>query len=133
MRLKKRDTDIIKLAEKEGNDADLMLLDRINEIIDIAEQKINEARQEVNQVVSEIKQAVDNIEPPKGDTGDDGYTPVKGKDYYTKEEIVKTKEEIKKLATPVKGIDYKDGRDMIYVGKKAPKNPQKGDLWYKEG
>ena len=43
----------------------------------------------------------------KGEKGDDGYTPIKGKDYYTPEEI----KEIKKEVTPIKGKDYFDGKD----------------------
>lgn len=48
----------------------------------------------------------------KGDTGErgtDGYTPVKGKDYYTKAEI---KELIEKVRSMVKdGVDGKNGKD----------------------
>lgn len=48
----------------------------------------------------------------KGDTGErgtDGYTPVKGKDYYTKSEI---KELIEKVRSMVKdGVDGKNGKD----------------------
>ncbi len=57
--------------------------------------------------------------------GTDGYTPVKGKDYF----------DGKDGKTPIKNKDYfdgKDGRNPLTVSKKPPSNPQKGDLWYKE-
>lgn len=43
----------------------------------------------------------------KGEKGNDGYTPIKGKDYFTGEEIKSFKEEIR----PIKGQDYFDGKD----------------------
>lgn len=56
----------------------------------------------------EIKEEIEkSLEKIKGKDGEDGYTPVKGKDYYTPEEI----KEIKKEVTPVKGKDYFDGKD----------------------
>lgn len=47
----------------------------------------------------------------KGDVGDTGYSPVKGKDYYTDKEIKEISIEILKKATPKKGKDYFDGKD----------------------
>ncbi len=56
----------------------------------------------------EIKEEIEkSLEKIKGKDGEDGYTSVKGKDYYTPEEI----KEIKKEVTPVKGKDYFDGKD----------------------
>lgn len=43
--------------------------------------------------------------------GFDGYTPKKGVDYFTAQEVEGIVKEIKKQATPVKGVDYKDGRN----------------------
>lgn len=40
-------------------------------------------------------------------TGDPGYTPVKGLDYFTAEEILQFKKEV----TPRKDVDYTDGKD----------------------
>ena len=122
-KLTKRETDIIKLAEKEGNDADLMLLDRINEIIDIAEQKINEARQEVNQVVSEIKQAVDNIEPPKGDTGDKGDKGDRG-EKGERGKYGKTGKSGKNGKDGKNGRDGIDGKDGMDGADGSPDTPQ---------
>ena len=69
---------------------------------------------------------LEKLKGDKGDTGNDGYTPVKGKDYFTNQEVdnivnrakpIKGRDyftddeaqELIRLATPVKGIDYKDG------------------------
>lgn len=66
----------------------------------------------------------------KGDKGEDGYTPVKGKDYFTQQEVNAflfaaaprkgtdyfTEEDIQSildLVTPTKGIHYRDGSDGI--------------------
>lgn len=60
----------------------------------------------------------------KGDKGDDGKTPVLGKDYFTSEDVAA----IIKAATPVKGKDYSDGEPG------APgddgKTPKKGKDYY---
>ena len=56
----------------------------------------------------EIKEEIEkSLEKIKGKDGEDGHTPIKGKDYYTPEEI----KEIKKEVTPIKGKDYFDGKD----------------------
>jgi len=63
---------------------------------------------------------VNKIETLKGERGDDGTTPVKGKDYFTNKEIDEIiefvrdssiPEEILRKATPVKGKHYRDGID----------------------
>lgn len=41
--------------------------------------------------------------------GDDGFTPEKGVDYFTPEDIEKVRDGIKEEVTPVKGKDYFDG------------------------
>jgi PII-like signaling protein len=43
--------------------------------------------------------------------GEDGYTPVKGKDYWTDEELNQIIDSILKQATPIKGVHYDDGID----------------------
>jgi hypothetical protein len=43
--------------------------------------------------------------------GFDGYAPKKGVDYFTEQEVESIVREIKKEATPVKGVDYKDGKN----------------------
>ena len=61
-------------------------------------------KKRAEEVKKEIEKSLEKI---KGKDGEDGYTPVKGKDYYTPEEV----KEIKKEVTPVKGKDYFDGKD----------------------
>jgi len=52
----------------------------------------------------------DNIKGDEGESivGPQGYSPIKGKDYFTKEEIVG----FKKSITPIKDKDYKDGKSI---------------------
>ena len=79
-------------------------------------------KKDIDDIKEDISKALGEIEPIrefygkisrtelikiKGDRGEDGYTPIKGKDYYTPEEV----KEIKKEVTPVKGKDYFDGKD----------------------
>jgi len=47
--------------------------------------------------------------------GDDGYSPKKGEDYFTQEEIDSFKEEIKKGATPEKFVDYFTDAEIEYL------------------
>lgn len=92
-----------------------------------------------------------NLEGPPGKTPEKGVdyftdsevaeflnkaTPRKGKDYFTPEDIA----EFRKMVTPQKGVDYKDGdngapgvdgRNPLTASRRAPQNPQIGDLWYK--
>lgn len=83
---------------------------------------------------------VNKIETLKGEKGDDGNTPVKGKDYWTDKEIRDISNEIRdtvvtpyliKQATPVKGKDYFDGesyvlteRDKSEIAKKVTLPPK---------
>jgi hypothetical protein len=47
--------------------------------------------------------------------GDSGYTPVKGKDYFTPQEISDFKAEILKGATPEKFKDYFTEKELVYL------------------
>lgn len=91
-----------------------------------------------------------NLEGPPGKTPEKGVdyftdsevaeflnkaTPRKGKDYFTAEDVA----EFRKMVTPQKGVDYRDGEDgalgadgrnPLTASRKAPSNPQIGDLWY---
>jgi hypothetical protein len=63
---------------------------------------------------------------PKGNKGDDGYTPIKGVDYFDGEDG----------HTPIKGVDYFDGEkgdkgdngdigeSGVYIGAEAPTDPE---------
>lgn len=66
------------------------------------------------------EEIMDFFTPKKGVhyfDGQDGKTPIKGKDYFTKEEVNEIVQFILKQATPVKGVHYFDGED----GKKGSK------------
>lgn len=52
---------------------------------------------------------ISKIEFVKGEKGDAGYSPVKGQDYFTEEEISLLINLILKEATPIKGVHYIDG------------------------
>jgi hypothetical protein len=48
----------------------------------------------------------------KGGVGNDGYTPIKGKDYWTDSEVNQVIAYILSLATPKKGVHYFDGQSI---------------------
>jgi hypothetical protein len=60
---------------------------------------------------------IDKIQSVKGE---DGYTPVKGKDYWTEKEVENMVNAILAEATPIKGVHYSDGengKDYILTSK----------------
>ena len=137
---------------------------KLNEIEQNQEAQILQSMKSTSEMIGAIKPSLEaqakmanifsslmtNLEGPKGDDGD---TPVKGKDYFTDKEIadflnkatpVKGKDyyteaevaEIRKAVTPVKGQDYRDGvdgtdgRSPMTVSNTPPEEPEVGDLWY---
>ena len=77
-----------------------------------------------------LETLANSIQVMKGDKGD---TPVKGKDYFTKEEISSIIDFISSnIQKPKNGIDGINGRTPIHIGKMEPISPQKGDLWYQD-
>lgn len=54
---------------------------------------------------------ISKIESVKGEKGDPGHTPVKGKDYWTDGELNTVIKYILREATPIKGRHYVDGKD----------------------
>jgi len=79
---------------------------------------IEESSSKVADAVKELKPAMDAagfianfMQAIKGDKGDDGYNPEKGKDYFTDQEIKDISSDILEKATPKKGKDYFDGDD----------------------
>jgi hypothetical protein len=70
--------------------------------------------------IRKLKRAFKPVKGEPGDPGQDGITPIKGKDYFTSKEI----QEFKKDVTPIKGKDYFDGKDGLSI--KGPKG-DKGD------
>lgn len=72
----------------------------------------NIVNKELDTKIEETKSFVEDavahkIDGKNGLNGKDGYTPLKGKDYFTQEEINRFLEEV----TPIKGVDYFDGED----------------------
>lgn len=114
------------------------MADNTQEVIRRARMRLAQAgkKKDIDDIKEDILKALGEIEPIKefygkisrtelikikGDRGEDGYTPIKGKDYYTPEEI----KEIKKEVTPVKGKDYFDGKDgKSIVGPRGPIGPR---------
>lgn len=86
---------------------------------------------------SKDKNRMKLIKGERGDKGEDGKTPIKGKDYFTEKEIEYFATEILKLATPIKGKHYFDGQkgDSVkgdkgergLTGKKGEKGDQGRD------
>lgn len=79
-------------------------------------QQAGNQMQEENSLINRLIQAMDSMgkvtsftgpQGPKGDKGNDGYTPLKGVDYFTDSEI----ETLIRIVAPVKGKDYFDGGD----------------------
>lgn len=79
-----------------GQDADIAAAEH-------ATAAANAAAQYADETAADIQRRADAGEFD----GKDGYTPIKGTDYFTDAEA----EAFKKAATPVKGIDYRDGVD----------------------
>ncbi len=78
--------------------------------------------QQTEQIQKSLKENIDRLDKRISDLklkkGEKGEKPIKGKDYYTEDEI----EELKKAITPIKGKDYFDGKsskeiDMAKVQK----------------
>lgn len=105
--------------------------------------------------MDEQKELLSNLSPKEGKDmgafleslkgifkGDDGYTPQKGKDYMTDEEVSSMKDEVLKKATPEKFKDYFTPEEIQYVideigkvirnGLKEEVTPKKGTD-YKDG
>lgn len=95
------------------------------EVLDEVEAKLEQDIETIYAVVQEALAIAEQTKKMEGKKGDAGYTPVKNKDYF----------DGKDGYTPIKGVDYvdgKDGRTPIFIGNKEPRNPQKGDLWYRD-
>ncbi len=95
---------------------------QLTEVLVMLQDKNNAKLEEIANGLKPVSKAANFVngflESIKGDKGDPGYNPVKGKDYFTLEEISQFKKEI----TPIKGKDYFDGKDGY--------TPQKGkDYW----
>ena len=78
--------------------------------------------------ITSIESKIEEVKKQPGPKGD---TPIKGRDYFTAEEVKSMIEFILKNATPQKGIHYNDGRSPIIISETEPQNAQAGDLWFK--
>ena len=110
------------VTQTQGNEE----LRELNSSVDIIIEKMNEPKTEVQKVELIGAEFItikgkdfkyedfteEQIEALKV-KGDEGYTPIKGKDYFTEKEVSTFKKEV----TPVKGKDYKDGDDYILTAK----------------
>jgi hypothetical protein len=86
--------------------AEIVVSETVNPII----QDVNDTKDQLESVKTDLESAKIDLDDKitntlKGDPGDDGYTPVKGKDYFTGTEIADFKAEVR----PIKGRDYFDG------------------------
>ena len=100
MTFSKKDIDLVKIAERQGNDADLILLERLYE------------------VQSELQRLLSMIQGPKGDKGD------KGEQGFTGERGEKG-DKGERGERGAQGIDGRDGKDGIGIqGEKGDKGDQ---------
>lgn len=65
--------------------------------------------QENGNLIKTLIGALASIKGDKGEKGDPGYSPIKGKDYFTDQELNNIVQYILRNSTPVKGKDYSDG------------------------
>jgi hypothetical protein len=77
-------------------------------------------------VWSETENTWKNVGKIQGPPGKDGYTPVKGVDYFDGQNG-KDGSDGKDGYTPVKGVDYFDGESGVYVGSDEP--PENATVW----
>ncbi len=89
----------IKLLKSLKTERELALYDYISSLEKLIEQYKN-SLPDLNKILSAVK----------GQQGEPGYTPKKGKDYFTKQELTLIEDRIRLMATPVKGKDYFDGK-----------------------
>jgi len=97
------------------------------EIKSAVEKQLGEMKKEINDFKSEVPnlaKIVSMVKVDKGETGEEGYTPQAGIDFYTAEE----KEYFKEKCTPVKGEDYFTDKDIKEIAKLA--TPVKGEDYF---
>lgn len=105
MPIKKKDIDLVKLAELGGQDLELFLLDKINKAEEEFKQKIDNIKNDIGKIKPEVQKAIEQVKLKKGDKGDDG---IDGKD-ADEEKIVK--EVIKQIPKPIDGENGRDGKN----------------------
>lgn len=122
-----RSIDVVKLAETGGNDAHLVLLDKVHSLEDSVQEevkkldtKIDDEIESVRKDTTQLAEDIKHVQTIKGDKGDSP----------TEDELLGLIKPL--IPKPIAGKDGKDGRTPLYVGKEPPMNPKKGDLWYQD-
>src|SRR3990167_7294068 len=122
--LTKKQQKVLNLAKAGGTDSQLVILDEISALEDKFDETVKELKTEFQDKVEEVKtynpdlnKVLESIKGQDGKDstipgpkGDDGYTPVKGKDYFDGENGGDGTNG-KDGYTPKKGVDYFDGKD----------------------
>lgn len=90
--MNKEEQRLAKILEAKS-DSEIAILEAIHEL----EDKVEEYKENIPST-TELLKAIKVIKV-------DGYTPVKGKDYFTRAEI----QEFLRQVTPIKGVHYRDG------------------------
>lgn len=134
------------LLEKSDEDNLTPLLEANLEMQDEISGKIGEGSDKVSEAIKELKPAMNAagfiqnfMEAIKGDKGEKGDSPIKGKDYYTQEEIAEVVKQItddiripEDGKTPEKGKDYftedeiKSVVDEVFAMIPSPKDGKDG-------
>jgi len=106
-----RDKRLIRLAEKGGNDAALMLLDVVDEL----EDTIYDLKQKIDNRIKEIETDVTR--------------PLQERIEVLRDNLASFK--MPNLDTLLESIRGQDGRNPLTMSDNEPTNPQIGDLWYR--
>lgn len=117
---------LIKFAKQIELQVNSWIKEALNEGLEAIESRIDTIiSQKIEKKAKEsVFKGIEKIKGEKGDTGEEGNTPVKGKDYFTEEEINNFVEEIQSLIkVPKDGMNGKDGIIPI-AGKDYPSKQQ---------
>jgi tetrahydromethanopterin S-methyltransferase subunit B len=92
-----KDILLVQLAEKGGTNADLLLLDRVNQVDDKVDQVSVDLNEKLDSSIKGLEETVSKVEAQKGDKGEQG---IAGKDGLDGK-------------NGIDGLNGKDGRDGI--------------------
>lgn len=92
-------------------------IEKLRALAEVRDPSLRMAKLLTDRAMAEAIGKMDMMKGDKGETGDDGYTPVKGKDYFTNEEIQSIINYIQSNVQPgeqgIPGTNGKDGRNGI--------------------
>jgi len=91
---------------------DIVILDELDNISDKLD-AISPAISKLAEIDAEPYKGEVGEQGPEGERGPKGYAPIKGKDYFTANEIAEIIDICSENSKPTKGIDYKDGKDGV--------------------